>query len=331
MRRMLFVALLLVLGSIGSAHAFNGTCSLQIPDANFGALLFPVTSTSQIDNLATISCTGITDPYIKYCGLSIGAGVSGDINNRAIVSDGHRFQYSIMNGGNNQVGSIYYPGSQPLATSVYFSPDGNGNYTNTLLLSFILAAGQTAAYAGNYQDSYAGTEAEFRYSTCSNANGDCMVDCSNNASLYKATTTSFRVSGTLAPVCQFSTARNWNLGSVGLITAPIQFSRLMLVTCTVGLPYTVSSSAGSETSGTSTVADRVLATAPLGPDLVHYNLFTDAGMSSIFGDGSQGTSVITGTGTGAAVSYQIYGAIPVPARQVAPGLYRSVVPITITY
>jgi len=98
------------------------------------------------------------------------------------------------------------------------------------------------------------------------------------------------------------------------------------LSCTLGLfsSWTVGLSAGSSGS----FAQRVLG----GAGSLAYNLYTSAAYSSVWGDGSGGTGVMSGTQTLGTtnVSYTVYGRIP--ARQdVAAGAYVDTITVTVSY
>ena len=65
-----------------------------------------------------------------------------------------------------------------------------------------------------------------------------------------------------------------------------------------------------------------------GANLLAYNLFTDPQRLSIWGDGSGGTSTLSGTGTGG--SYTVFGRIPA-AQNAAVGSYSDTIVVTVTY
>lgn len=99
------------------------------------------------------------------------------------------------------------------------------------------------------------------------------------------------------------------------------------VTCTLGLfsSWTVTLSTGDSNS----FAQRVLEN---GAASLGYNLYTSAAYSSVWGDGTGGTGVQSGTQTLGTtnVTYTVYGRIP--ARQdVAAGSYLDTITVTVSY
>ena len=97
--------------------------------------------------------------------------------------------------------------------------------------------------------------------------------------------------------------------------------------CTLGLlqTWTVGLSAGNSGS----FAQRVLSN---GGSSLAYNLYTSASYASVWGDGSGGTSVDSGTqviGTTNA-TYTVYGRIPA-GQDVGAGSYLDTITVTVTY
>lgn len=94
------------------------------------------------------------------------------------------------------------------------------------------------------------------------------------------------------------------------------------VNCTSGAPYSISLS-----SGFGIYAARAMTNAG---NTLAYNLYLDPTRLTIWGDGSAGTGIFNGTGTGASVGTTVYGRIP--AKQNVPvGNYMDTITITVTF
>lgn len=92
------------------------------------------------------------------------------------------------------------------------------------------------------------------------------------------------------------------------------------VTCDVSASYTMALSPGG-----GTYASRQLSN---GPYHLAYNLYTDAAHTTIWGDGSSGTSIVSGSGTTA--SYSVYGSSPAGQNPFV-GSYSDVITVTLTF
>lgn len=99
--------------------------------------------------------------------------------------------------------------------------------------------------------------------------------------------------------------------------------------CTRTTAYAVSLDAGSTVGGT--YAMRLMTPATGGnTDFLQYNLYTTAGLATVFGDGTAGTGTISGTGTGAAVNTVVYGSLSLN-QFIQPDSYSDVITATVTF
>lgn len=102
------------------------------------------------------------------------------------------------------------------------------------------------------------------------------------------------------------------------------------VRCTKNTAYTVALNAGTTTG--STFAQRLMAS---GVNTLQYNLYTTAGFTNVFGDGSASTSTVPGTGAGigTANTLTVFGSLPDSAANQAtvPGNYTDTITVTVTY
>lgn len=100
------------------------------------------------------------------------------------------------------------------------------------------------------------------------------------------------------------------------------------VTCLLGTNYTVALNAGSTTGGT--ISQRLL-TDGSGHTL-KYNIYTNSNYTTIWGDGTSGSSVVNGAGGALPQSFTAYGSMP--AGQTLPSTstqYTDTVTITVNY
>ena len=140
--------------------------------------------------------------------------------------------------------------------------------------------------------------------------------------------TSFTVSLTVQSDCAIS-ATNLAFGPTGsaLATTDVLATSNLTVTCSMGTGYAVNLDPGSTTG--STVLSRLLAGTGSNTHTVQYQLYSDSGRGTVWGDSSGGTPV-TGTGTGNAETITVYG--KVPAQTIPPAdAYSSTETATITF
>jgi len=144
-----------------------------------------------------------------------------------------------------------------------------------------------------------------------------------NAANAATATGAFNVTLTLNAQCTVSNANNLTFGTVGLLSGPVNQTSTFQVTCTNATPYTVGLNAGQYPSG----AQRQMLNAST-TQYVAYNLYQDSAYSTPWGNASGVWE--SGTGTGAAQSFTVYGQVPAQTTP-PPGTYSDTVTITVTY
>lgn len=144
------------------------------------------------------------------------------------------------------------------------------------------------------------------------------------SALAQTSTATFAVTATVLPACTV-------VGGVplafGVVTPGTQRdgSVTITATCTLGTPYTLALDAG--TGSGATVAARRMTS---GTDTLQYALYQDSARTTLWGDGTAGTSTRSGTGTGLTQTFTVYGRVPSSA--VAPvGSYTDTITVTATY
>ena len=147
--------------------------------------------------------------------------------------------------------------------------------------------------------------------------------CSVNAA---SVTTTIPVSATVIQSCTITSGPvsfgNYN----GISGAATDVIATMTPTCTTGKVYAISLDAGV---GAGANASARMLTGPGGARL-GYGIYTDAAHTTVWGDGSSGTVLQSGTGNGAVAPLKIYGRIP--AGQNPPsGAYSDTLTVTVTY
>jgi spore coat protein U domain-containing protein, fimbrial subunit CupE1/2/3/6 len=117
-----------------------------------------------------------------------------------------------------------------------------------------------------------------------------------------------------------------------LSAAPADVAGTVSMTCTVtlvaaGASWNIRLSVG----GSGSYAPRRMAS---GGNFLNYNLYTNAGRTTVWGDGTGGTSYISGSQTlligNTAFNYPVYGRIPV-AQDRPSGSYTDTIIVTLNY
>ena len=156
----------------------------------------------------------------------------------------------------------------------------------------------------------------------------CLLTASM-ASGAATTTTTLGVHATLVSGCQVGAAPI-AFGTYSPGAGALASTSLITMSCTTSTVFAVGLSAGS-TPGAS-MAQRLLAN---GSHTLEYNLYTSSAHTSVWGDGSGSTAVEfgIGNGTGAPVTFTLYGQLPDNAtnRVAASGGYSDTILVVISY
>lgn len=146
-------------------------------------------------------------------------------------------------------------------------------------------------------------------------------------SLWAATaTTTFAVSGTVVPTCTVSAAAlSFGTTIPNPINSNVDAQSTVTATCSNGAAYTLALNAGGGAGAT--FASRRLTS---GPNTLNYSLYSDAGRTAVWGDGTAGSSLSNNVGNGSAQPIPVYGRIP-SGQSVPTGTYGDTITVTITF
>ena len=140
--------------------------------------------------------------------------------------------------------------------------------------------------------------------------------------LAATTTSTMTVTATVQPSCTISAGSSIGLGSVDVLAASAGASGSVTVKCTNSTAWTATAS-GSAANG------REL-THSNGTDKLKYQLYTDAGYSTVWSDGASG-STIGDTGSGSDQTKSVYAKVLSGQSTAKLGSYSDTVTITVTY
>lgn len=153
--------------------------------------------------------------------------------------------------------------------------------------------------------------------------GLAIVITSMQASAATATAT-MPVSATVLTACLVA-ATPLTFGNYDIAGTAVSISSTVAVTCTGSSSYTVALGVGSG-SGASFATRKMT----YGAETLNYSIFTDAARTTVWGDGTSGSSTVAGTGTLGATTHTAYGTIPA-AQSVNAGVYTDTVTVTLNY
>ena len=153
----------------------------------------------------------------------------------------------------------------------------------------------------------------------------CAVLAATPASAA-TTSTTLNVSATVTANCTVSSSAV-AFGNVNPLSgSDVDASGGITVTCTNGTAWVASAGLGAGTGAT--FASRKMTA---GANLLNYSLYTDAGRTSVWGDGTGSTATFSNTGSGLAQAVTVYGRVPSGQSTVPPGSYADTVSVTVTY
>jgi len=98
------------------------------------------------------------------------------------------------------------------------------------------------------------------------------------------------------------------------------------VTCTNGTAWSASAGVGAG-SGASFAGRRMTS----GANLLNYNLYTSGAYTTVWGDGTASTGLLSGTGTGSVQAVSVFGRVASGQTSVPAGSYADTVAVTVTY
>lgn len=147
------------------------------------------------------------------------------------------------------------------------------------------------------------------------SNGQCATTVTN----------SFAVQMTITSQCTVSNPTTLNFGSSGLIAAAINQTNTFNVTCTNTTPYTVGLDPGLNASS----GQRRMKGGTTNNEYISYNLYSDTARTIAWGNVTG--SWVSGSGTGAATSYTVYGQVPAQNTPSPSTNYADTVTISVTY
>lgn len=136
---------------------------------------------------------------------------------------------------------------------------------------------------------------------------------------------SFNVTITITAQCAVTNPTSMAFPSTGLLSSPVNQTSTFTVACTNATPFTIGLDAGLYASG----AQRRMRGGATNSEFVSYNLYSDAARTVAW-TGSGG-GLVNGTGTGANVSYTVYGQAPAQTTPSPGSNYADTVTITVTY
>ncbi|RWR45739.1 SCPU domain-containing protein [Sinirhodobacter ferrireducens] len=316
----LLSALLLWFGATAAARAQS--CSFSATDVVFGAVDVLGGSPTDSSGIIHADCStflGLLSSITLT--ISIGEGLGGASSGaRQMVSGttATALNYQLYrDAARSQVlGSNYWSyGGAPITLN-------DASLLNLLTTTGLdipiygrVSGGQAGVAPGSYASVFSRDPTDVRvdYRTC-----NLLLLCVNRSASF-----SFTVSATVPPDC-LVTAGDLDFGTTGVLSAALDATSAISVTCTLGSAFDVGLNYGFYGSGP---GDRQMRSTA--GDAVSYRLYRDAARSLDWGTLADGLAQ-AGAGQGAAQAFTVYGRVPAQATP-PPGAYSDTVVVTVTY
>jgi spore coat protein U-like protein len=318
MKRVLAFVLWCALLGLLPQHASAQTCSASPSALSFGSVspinLAAVSATGSV----TVSCTWPTVtllPSVQVC-LNMGGTTP-----RALTSGANALQYNLYQDAADSIpwGSTTL-GTTPISLVLNKPLTGNTASATVNFYGQISANQPAVPTTGNASTVYSQT-----LSQTSLTYGFYLLLSPGCAALTtSAGSFGFMASATVVNNCLIS-ATNLAFTATGVLNSALDATGAITARCTNGDAYRIALNGG--TSGN--VAARTMVRSG-GGGTVNYQLYTDSGRTLAWGDGTGGTTMPTGTGTGNAVVIQVYGRVPAQSTP-APGSYSDTITATISF
>jgi spore coat protein U-like protein len=310
----------------GSAGA--QTCSAGMSNMQFGLINPLLGAAVRTDGTLKVQCGWpliSAKPQARVC-LNLGAGDASTATHsgqpRSMSNGPDRLLYILSGDAQfNQRWGSAASGGTPIAITLTRPLIGTIAEISVRVYGLVLANQLNVPTKNNtstvYNENYGATNATVNYGFYLSAAPDC-------SSLPVGGTFPFRVQATIENNCTIS-ATDLNFGERGLLTRSTQARSAVVVQCTRNDAFRISLDGGA--SGNP--ADRRMRRGD-GGDQVRYQLYVDTAGTRVWGDGTAGTEMITGVGTGDRQTVSVYGQIPVQPS-VAPGAYGDVITATVMF
>lgn len=318
MRRLVLLLALCALLGVLPQRASAQTCTASPSALSFGNVSPIGLSAVAATGTVSISCTwpAITlTPSVQVC-LNMGGTTP-----RALTIGANQLQYNLY-----QDAALSLPwgsttlGTTPISVTLNKPVTGNTATTSVNFYGQITANQPTVPTTGNASTTYSQT-----LSQTSLTYGFFLLLAPGCAALTtSAGSFGFTASATVVNNCLIS-ATNVAFTSAGVLSSALNASGAITARCTNGDAYQIALSSGLSGS----VAARQMQRTG-GGGAVNYQLYTDAAHTSAWGDGTAGTTMATGTGSGNAVSITVYGRVPAQTTPM-PGNYSDTITATISF
>lgn len=330
-RMMVFLGLVLAawLLCAGSAHA-QITCSgVTLSGVNFGAVN-PLASQTTANGTLNYTCTNASKNKTHSATIcfNLGEPAGGQTNPRLMANGSNKLQFQLYQDpayttvwGSSGFGSF----RTPLVVNIAGLP-GRGTQTGSATMYGQVLAGQNTIVPGAYIDTYG--SGDFLM-VINDVSGDTPPGTCTTGTSSSNPVSSFIVSATASAQCTVAAGISpINLGTVAPTATNISGNTSISIACSNTTPYYI----GLLPSNGNTTGAGVMSGTGGNTDKVPYQLYSDAGLTTKWGNTATATSVgngVKGTGTGSAQSTTVYARAA--SADFSADTYTDTVTVTVNY
>lgn len=331
---LLSLCMLLML-ACGQARADN--CSVAQTNITFPTVSSITTSDAYANANFKVTCTwdslvgGLLFQNATVC-LYLGGG-SGNSNAnvtvlRQLSNGSKRVNYNLYTDASYSAAKVWggWAGSDTAANVIQFTltkTGGFGTLTQDVNLYGKLNADATLAATSvgpddlNFTSDFTGANVLMRYTFFLTGTGNCLLGVS--------VAMPFQVNANVINDCTINIG-NLAFPNSSFLSGPVRTTTSLTTRCSLNTAYKVTFGTGN-TPG-NTIAARKMIGGPSN-ELVVYQMSNVLDGANL-GDGSGGTVVISGTGTGATQTQTVYGRVPAQTTP-TPGAYKDTVVATVWF
>lgn len=324
-----------------SAHA-TVTCTATMQDVSFGSV--DIVSNAGLTTSAQLQYTCSNNDSNNAVNVSMCAAIDGGQGHQSTVTPSYmaiganKLYFNLLLPDNVTVwGSRTYGTTEYTATLAVPAATSSGRWWNPVISpgtaagtavinGSILTTNNAAAGPGAYTDSFVNgsTALTYTYANAPQTPGSCKSGAQQSLRFP------FTVSANVIKSCKVGvSASTLDFGSVLNTTTNVSATGngLINVTCSNGTHYIVGLQTTDGSAGTGYM------TSATSADKVPYALYQDPARATPWGNSGTGPgnpgNEVSGTGNGNTQALTVYG--NVPSANYAPGTYRDIVTVSVTY
>ncbi len=316
---------------LGAGQARADSCDASMTDISFGTINPIAAADVYASGTLTVTCTWtllnlqpplLLLPAVTVC-VNLGVGSGGGAAPRYLTNGSQRLAFNLYTSTTYSDAAVWggpaLPGTLPIPVQ-FAGLLKLGSVTQSFPIygkipaSALNGVGTTGGASTVYSSSFAG------HGTVNYAfTGILTQPCTSGGS----SAFSFNVRATIANDCVIN-AGNLDFGTNSVLNGARRASSALSVQCTANNPYQIAFNGGQN----GTVAARRMKNPATG-ETIAYSL-SSAMDGPAWGDGTLGTLVYGGVGTGGVQAVPVYGSVPAQ-RTPSPGSYRDTVTATLYF